>query len=48
MLSQSQKDRWVEVIGQLNETNIQIFDGAGQTVSEMRAKTRKMLHQFPN
>ncbi|MEH7388414.1 DnaB-like helicase C-terminal domain-containing protein [Bacillus sp. JJ1521] len=48
MLSQSQKDRLADIIGYLNETNIQIFDGAGQTVSEMRAKTRKMLHQFPN
>ncbi|WP_099363620.1 DnaB-like helicase C-terminal domain-containing protein [Fredinandcohnia onubensis] len=48
LLSQSQKDRWADIIGYLNETNIQIFDGAGQTVSEMRAKTRKMLHQFPN
>ncbi|MFS0823187.1 replicative DNA helicase [Bacillus sp. 1P02SD] len=48
MLSQSQKDRWADVIGYLNQTNIQIFDGAGQTVSEMRAKTRKILHQFPN
>ena len=48
MLSQSQKDRWADVIGYLNQTNIQIFDGAGQTISEMRAKTRKMMHQFPN
>ncbi|WP_099363657.1 DnaB-like helicase C-terminal domain-containing protein [Fredinandcohnia onubensis] len=48
LLSQNQKDRWADIIGYLNETNIQIFDGAGQTVSEMRAKTRKMLHQFPN
>jgi replicative DNA helicase len=47
MLSQSQKDRWADIIGYLNETNIQIFDGAGQTVSEMRAKTRKMMHQYP-
>lgn len=48
MLNQSQKDRWADVIGHLNETTIQIFDGAGQTVSEMRAKTRKMLHQYPD
>ncbi|WP_203557060.1 DnaB-like helicase C-terminal domain-containing protein [Bacillus sp. B15-48] len=31
----------------LNETKIQIFDGPGQTVPEMRAKTRKMIHQIP-
>ena len=47
MLSESQKNKWSDVIGDLNETNIQIFDGAGQTVSEMRAKTRKFMSQFP-
>jgi replicative DNA helicase len=47
MLSQDQKSIWSDVIGQLTETNIQIFDGAGQTIAEMRAKTRKMLNQFP-
>ncbi|WP_257208882.1 DnaB-like helicase C-terminal domain-containing protein [Bacillus sp. AFS031507] len=26
---------------------MQIFDGAGQTIAEMRAKTRKMMNQFP-
>src|SRR3954467_11252350 len=34
MLSQSQKDNWSDVIGDLNETHMQIFDGAGQTVAE--------------
>jgi replicative DNA helicase len=48
MLSQKQKNRWSDVIGDLAETNIQIFDGAGQTITEMRAKTRKMINQFPN
>uniref|UniRef100_A0A942YC22 DNA 5'-3' helicase n=2 Tax=Neobacillus citreus TaxID=2833578 RepID=A0A942YC22_9BACI len=47
MLSQRQKDKWSDVIGDLTETNMQIFDGAGQTISEMRAKTRKMMNQFP-
>ncbi|SEN02387.1 replicative DNA helicase [Mesobacillus persicus] len=47
LLSQSQKDRWPSIIGSLNKTTIQIFDGASQTVAEMRAKTRKMIHQFP-
>lgn len=47
LLSQSQKDRWSSIIGSLNKTSIQIFDGASQTVAEMRAKTRKMIHQFP-
>jgi replicative DNA helicase len=48
MLSQDQKNKWFDVIGDLTRTNMQIFDGAGQTIAEMRAKTRKMMHQFPN
>ncbi|MCM3569320.1 DnaB-like helicase C-terminal domain-containing protein [Neobacillus mesonae] len=47
MLTQSQKKIWSDVIGNLNETHLQIFDGAGQTIAEMRAKTRKLMHQFP-
>ncbi|PAE32303.1 DnaB-like helicase C-terminal domain-containing protein [Bacillus sp. 7884-1] len=47
MLNQDQKNSWSDVLGQLAETSIQIFDGAGQTIAEMRAKTRKMIHQFP-
>jgi replicative DNA helicase len=46
MLSEKQKNIWSDVIGDLGETNMQIFDGAGQTISEMRAKTRKMMNQF--
>lgn len=46
-LSESQKNKWFDVIGELNETNIQIFDGSGQTICEMRAKTRKLINQFP-
>nr|WP_239094223.1 DnaB helicase C-terminal domain-containing protein [Bacillus sp. B15-48] len=48
MLTQKQKDNWAGVIGDLTETNIQIFDGAGQSIGEMRAKTRKLMHQFPD
>ncbi|MEJ9210097.1 replicative DNA helicase [Bacillus smithii] len=47
-LSDEQKRAWSSVIGKVGKTNIQIFDGAGQSVAEMRAKTRKMLHQFPD
>lgn len=47
LLSEKQKNNWSDVIGDLGETNIQIFDGAGQTIAEMRAKTRKMINQFP-
>jgi replicative DNA helicase len=48
MLNERQKKKWSDVIGNLNETHMHIFDGAGQTVAEMRAKTRKLMHQFPN
>ncbi|OIK09407.1 DNA helicase [Bacillus sp. MUM 116] len=48
MLTPNQKNRWSDVIGDLTETHMQIFDGAGQTIAEMRAKTRKLMHQFPN
>src|SRR5690606_15281772 len=46
-LSDEQKDEWPDVIGRLSETNIQIFDGARQSIAEMRAKTRKLIHEFP-
>lgn len=48
MLSENQKNKWSDVIGELNETSMHIFDGAGQTIAEMRAKTRKLMNQFPN
>ncbi|MCM3653959.1 DnaB-like helicase C-terminal domain-containing protein [Metabacillus litoralis] len=48
LLNESQKNKWSDVIGDLNETHMHIFDGAGQTVAEMRAKTRKLMNQFPN
>ncbi|TDK59502.1 DNA helicase [Bacillus salipaludis] len=47
MLNPSQKNKWSDVIGDLTETHMQIFDRSGQTIAEMRAKTRKMMHQFP-
>lgn len=47
MFSERQKDKWSDVLGDLSKTHIQIFDGSGQTVSEMRAKTRKLMNQFP-
>ncbi|MEY2195782.1 replicative DNA helicase [Neobacillus sp. BF23-41] len=47
MLTENQKNKWSDVIGDLTETHMQIFDGAGQTIAEMRAKTRKMINQFP-
>ncbi|WP_096224871.1 DnaB-like helicase C-terminal domain-containing protein [Geobacillus sp. FJAT-46040] len=48
MLSDDQKKKWMEVIGRLTKTNIQIFDGARQSVAEMRAKVRKLMHKYPD
>lgn len=48
MLTESQKNKWSDAIGNLDETHMQVFDGAGQTVAEMRAKTRKLMNQFPH
>jgi replicative DNA helicase len=48
MLTERQKNKWSDVIGDLNDTHMQIFDGAGQTIAEIRAKTRKMMNQFPH
>ncbi|MFB5195276.1 DnaB-like helicase C-terminal domain-containing protein [Neobacillus sp. KR4-4] len=48
MLNSNQKNRWSDVISNLSETHIQIFDGGGQTIAEMRAKTRKLMNQFPH
>jgi replicative DNA helicase len=48
MLNENQKNKWSDVIGDLAETHLQIFDGAGQTIAEMRAKTRKLISQFPH
>lgn len=48
LLNENQKNKWSKVIGELSGTNIQIFDGAGQNIAEMRAKTRKVINQFPD
>ena len=48
LLSEKQKKRWPEVIGKLSQTNIQIFDHPAQTIPEIRAKLRSVIHQFPD
>lgn len=44
-LTDGQKDKWSLTLGKVGQTNIQVFDKAGQTVSEMRSKVRKMIHE---
>ncbi len=47
-LSDEQKRQWANIIGILGKANIQIFDGPGQSVAEIRAKTRKVINQYPD
>lgn len=46
-LSPEQKKIWPEAIGSMDKTNIEIFDSSGQTVAEMRAKTRRVMNKHP-
>lgn len=48
LLTDRQKEKWTAVLGRLSKTNIQIFDKSGQTILEIRAKIRKMMHLFPD
>lgn len=47
LLTEKQKEHWPTVLGKLSETGIQQFDGSSQTVPMMRAKLRKVIHEFP-
>lgn len=46
-MTEAEKQRWQPAANKLAAANIQIFDKAGQTVSEMRMKVRKVMNQFP-
>lgn len=46
-LTPKQKDRWGMTLGRLSETNMHIFDKPGQTVPEIRAKTRRVIQRNP-
>lgn len=47
-LEDRQKESWSQVIGETARTNVQIFDAAGQTVAQMRAKAREAMSNFPD
>ncbi|MED5040830.1 DnaB-like helicase C-terminal domain-containing protein [Geobacillus stearothermophilus] len=47
-LSEEQKRMWIEVIGKASETRMQIFDGAGQSIADIRSKIRKSINRFPD
>lgn len=44
-LTEPQKNTWMKTIGEVANTNIEIFDKSGQTVPEMRMKVRKVKAQ---
>ncbi|MBD8028180.1 DNA helicase [Ureibacillus sp. Re31] len=46
-LTDKQKETWMTTLGRVSETNIEIFDKSGQTLSEIRMKVRKVKNQNP-
>lgn len=47
-MSDSQKAKWTQAIGLLNNAKIQIDDRPAMTVPQIRATARKLIKQFPN
>jgi len=46
-LKPEQKDKWAQIIAEVGQTNIVIFDRSGQSIPEMRTRIRKMKRDFP-
>ncbi len=46
-LSEEQKKTWMNTLGRVAQTSIEIFDKSGQTLSEIRMKVRKVKNQNP-
>src|SRR5699024_9895525 len=42
-LTDEEKERWTEITGRVSMVNLEIYDDAGQTLSEIRMKTRKTM-----
>ncbi len=47
-LTDAQKNMWPANLTKVMETNIEMFDDSGQSVAEMRMKTRKLVKQTPD
>lgn len=45
-LSDDQKKVWSETLKEVARTNVQFFDDSGQTVADIRIKTRKVMQMF--
>lgn len=48
LLTDGQKETWINTTGVVGETKIQIFDMPSQTVAQMRMKVRKAMNKYPN
>lgn len=48
LLTDKQKDEWSGTIGRVGDTKIEIFEKAGQSVAEIRTKTRKIKNENPD
>lgn len=46
-LSDEEKARYQDAVNNLTLANIEIFDSAGQTVTDMRVKIRRLLSEYP-
>ena len=46
-LTDEEKERWTEITGRVSMVNLEIYDDAGQTLSEIRMKTRKTMSEYP-
>lgn len=46
--SDEEKDRGIEAIGKLGKYDLKIYDKSAQKVSEIRAKIRKVKHDYPD
>lgn len=44
----AEKERWIKALGVIEKTGMKIYDKPRQTVSEMRARLRKLKHEHPD
>jgi replicative DNA helicase len=47
-LDKKEKDRWSKAVGELDKLDIKIYDKPRQTITEMKAKLRKVKQEFPD
>jgi replicative DNA helicase len=46
--NQDEKERWIKALGELEKIDLKIYDKPKQTISEMRAKIRKVMSENPD